>query len=295
MTLQNYTNSQLFNTFHEEAKWGRNWLVVKGVPIVEGVLKNYFVPATEFGAFAHDWNDVPLVLRHPSMNGGTAKTPNVDVPVIGRFYNALMDGTRLTGEFWLDKDALAESEDGQKILSAIKNNKKIEVSTGYHAQIDNIAGDYNLKHYVGIHRNLHPDHIAILPDVPGACSIADGCGLNRNDSVICNDCPCKEDATLIGVGAQYSYELPKRLPYDNKELEFIQTHPMRQNMKSMTNNDALIAVLNAAGIKQVAIINTFPKKKVKDVEDMMDETDPEDDNDNEEEVMNKKNCKKKRK
>jgi hypothetical protein len=199
MQIETYQNSQLFKTTREVKKWGRDWIVVNGVPIVEGVLKNVFVPMSEFGAFVKDWNDVPLVLRHPdpSKNDGAAKTPDVDVPVIGRFYNAKLDeaNKRLIGEFWLDKVVLDSLDDGKSILNAIKNNRQVEVSTGYHAMIELKSGKHGDKKYSGIHRNLHPDHIAILPDQTGACSVKDGCGINRNSAdaeTIINSCQCQK-------------------------------------------------------------------------------------------------------
>jgi hypothetical protein len=42
------------------------------------------------------------------------------------------------------------------------------------------VGTLNGMEYGRIARNLMPDHLAILPDKIGACSIADGAGLLRN-------------------------------------------------------------------------------------------------------------------
>ncbi len=193
----------MFGTHREETKGGKDWLVVNGVAVVEGVLKRYFVPMDEIGRFAHDWNGVPVVLRHPVENGGSAKTPDVDVPVLGTFYQAAMDTEhrRLTGEFWLDKAVLLASDEGKQIMDAVTHNRMMEVSTGYFAGIEQKAGNHKGKSYLGIHRNIHPDHIAILPDVPGACSVSDGCGLNRNDAITdaagsmfinCGECPAKK-------------------------------------------------------------------------------------------------------
>lgn len=184
-------------THEEVTKGDKTYLVVRGVPIVEGVLKNNFVPLDEFGAFAHDWNGVPLVLRHPTENGGSAKHPDVDVQVLGNFYKASVDqtGRRLVGEFWLDKLALASTDEGKELMQKILRNQQIEVSTGYHAHTINEQGSHKTKQYSGIHRNIHPDHIAILPDITGACSIADGCGMNRNDA---GECDCSLIANMTG-------------------------------------------------------------------------------------------------
>jgi len=104
----------------------------------------------------------------------------VNVPTLGRFYNAGLDGTRLVGEFWLDKGVLMSSEDGEALFTKIKNSHPIEVSTGYYAESVPKTGKWNDKDYALVDTNLRPDHIAVLPDDIGACSLEDGCGLNRN-------------------------------------------------------------------------------------------------------------------
>lgn len=190
----------VFTTHQEVQKNGKTWLVVNGVPIVEGVLNGHLVPMDEFGAFAHDWNDISLVMRHPQTNEGTAKVPNSDVPNVGRFYRANLDKERraLTGEFWFNKDDLLATPDGKEVYDRIIANGMIEVSTGYFAQTEMTIGKFHDTPYIGIHRNIHPDHIAVLPNERGACSVTDGCGINRNTSIVqncgqgCENCPAKQ-------------------------------------------------------------------------------------------------------
>jgi len=181
-----FASNQLFDTFRTVEQGGKEFLVVKGVPLVEGVLNGRFVSADEFGTFTNDWNDVPVVLRHPKKNGGSARVPATDVPVVGRFYNAKMDGQRLVGEYWLDKGMLENSEEGLHLLDLISGRHPIETSTGYWSESIPQTGKYNDRSYGLVDRNIHPDHIALLPDEIGACSLADGCGLNRNSA----GCPC---------------------------------------------------------------------------------------------------------
>lgn len=171
----------LFSTWRYETLGDKKYLVVKGVPLVEGVLNSRFVGADEFGAFVHDWNGCPVVLRHPKQNGGSARVPAADVPEIGRFYNAKLDGTRLVGEFWLDEGVLQMNDEGKALLTKIQKQQPIELSTGYYAESVPKAGKWNDKDFELVDQNLHPDHIALLPDEVGACSLADGCGLNRNE------------------------------------------------------------------------------------------------------------------
>jgi len=177
-----FAKNRLFDTFRTVEAGGKQWLVVNGVPLVEGVLNGRFVPAEEFGSFVNDWNDIPVVLPHPKANGGSARVPAPDVPVVGRFYNAKMDGKRLVGEYWLDKQVLENVEEGQQLMDLISKQKPIETSTGYWSESVPQAGQFNGRDYSYVDQKIHPDHIALLTQEAGACSLADGCGMNRNAS-----------------------------------------------------------------------------------------------------------------
>ena len=59
------------------------------------------------------------------------------------------------------------------------------------------TGDWNGKAYVGIARNYRPDHLAILPDMKGACSIADGAGLCRNHERGLTTIPAQVEEPLL--------------------------------------------------------------------------------------------------
>jgi hypothetical protein len=182
MNLHTFNSKSPFSTFHLENKDGREWIVSKGVPIVEGVLNGMLASMDEFGLFVKDWDGVPLVLRHPKQNNGSARVPNPDVPVIGRFFGAALDpqGKRMTGEYWFDKASLLSFDEGKRLHDDLLAGKMLETSTGYYANIDNTPGQYLGLSYTGIQHEIHPDHIAILPDEIGACSLRDGCGVNRN-------------------------------------------------------------------------------------------------------------------
>ena len=51
--------------------------------------------------------------------------------------------------------------------------------------------EYKGKRYHEVHRALEPDHIALLPDEVGACSVQDGCGAGRVNAGHKGDCGCK--------------------------------------------------------------------------------------------------------
>jgi len=199
------TNVGNFTTYREIYQNGRDWIVINGVAIVEGVLNDRYVPKEEFAAFPEDWNGMPIVLRHPDKNkfGGSARVPNPTSPVLGSFYNSRLDDDRLVGEFWVDKEELLSYPEGKMIYANIKAGRPTEVSTAYYSDMEKKPGEYKGKKYNFEDSNIHPDHIAILPDEVGACSIADGCGLSRNSAMKTNCAECK--CNKIAQNAQEVY------------------------------------------------------------------------------------------
>jgi len=58
----------------------------------------------------------------------------------------------------------------------------IEVSVGVFSDEEVEQGEWNGEQYMAIAKGLRPDHLAILPDMIGACSIEDGCGIRLNSN-----------------------------------------------------------------------------------------------------------------
>lgn len=183
-------NKSTFQNIRYQVLNGEKYIIAPGVPVRAQVLNDYLLPADEIGKFYSAWNGSPITLRHPVQNNGSANVPEPDVPIIGKFYAASFDGSRLTGEYWLnEKMLLAYSpETHKRIISGLP----VETSTGYWSDEEDAHGTFENLEYKTIHRNIRPDHIAILPDEFGACSIEQGCGVNRNAAYPCNDCPCKK-------------------------------------------------------------------------------------------------------
>jgi hypothetical protein len=96
----------------------------------------------------------------------------------------------MSGEYWIDLDEAMKWEEGETIVNNIKAGKILETSTGYYADDEPTAGEFNGRAYETIHRNILNDHIAILTSEVGACSIKDGCGVNRNVKTNACDCDC---------------------------------------------------------------------------------------------------------
>lgn len=161
---------------------GREHLVAPVVAIVEGVLNEALLLEEEFGRYPAAWNGIPVPVFHPMINGEyvSANIPQVlERNTIGRFFNASVSDGRLRGEIWIDLER-AQAMGLAEMAAAIERGDVImEVSTGYYADDEYVTGTFNGRPYKTIHRNIRPDHLALLPGEIGACSVEDGCGVPR--------------------------------------------------------------------------------------------------------------------
>lgn len=164
---------------------GRQHLVVPTVMLTVGVFHGSRGPvlyeAEELRKSAPRWNGKPVVVYHPDMFGdGSASNPQVfNRQKVGVLFNATFDGKRLKAEAWLDVQRL-EAVD-PRVLRSLRDHRIMEVSTGLFFNDAGLAGTFNGKPYDETARGIVPDHLAILPDQIGACSIEDGAGLLRNE------------------------------------------------------------------------------------------------------------------
>lgn len=163
---------------------GRKHLVAPVVALVAGVVNGYLVQPGELAQFVEAWNGRPIPVRHPKDLVGyiSANDPQtIERNVIGQFFGAhIAKGDRLAGEMWLDVEkANRLGGDALATLQRIAAGQPVEVSTAYFCDVEPATGTHDGKPYTGIQRNLRPDHLALLPDEVGACSLADGCGVPR--------------------------------------------------------------------------------------------------------------------
>jgi hypothetical protein len=182
----------------EEQLGGVDHLVVPVIALVEGVLwpSNADEPAlalaAEFGKYPASWDGRPVVwdpqAGHPEDDEGNKISANVvslwdNNVVVGQMFNTVLDGKKLKSEMWINKDKAPD-----ELLGRFEDPEEgaplIEVSTGLWADDEVKSGKLNGKEYDRIWRNVVPDHLAILPEgMIGACSVADGCGAPRANSV----------------------------------------------------------------------------------------------------------------
>lgn len=148
------------------------------VMIVDGVLNDALVTHEEYGKLPEAWNDRPVVVYHPQVNGEHVSAGSPDIiekSGIGRVYNVRVEKGQLVGEIWADPEQAARIG-RTELLNALESDVVVEVSTGYFSSREDTQGEYNGKPYVHIDRDIIPDHLALLPAEVGACSVADGCG-----------------------------------------------------------------------------------------------------------------------
>lgn len=165
---------------------GRQYLVAPVTLIVPGVLNGskgpLYYPADEIRKDPSIWNHMPLVVYHPSTNGinVSARDPDIlDRQGVGLLMRVNANG-KLRGEAWFDVEKTRKVDN--RVLERLEAGKPIEVSTGLFTDNEPAenGANYNGKSYAYVARNYRPDHLAILPDQIGACSIKDGCGILVN-------------------------------------------------------------------------------------------------------------------
>lgn len=172
---------------HDEME-GREYLVAPMIMIVEGVHDAnegpLLYPAKELKKNPAMWNHRPIVVYHPEKNGEPVSACD---PVIlsNRKVGVIMNtkfiktanGPGLKAEAWLEPDRMDVVD--ERIADAIEKNQMMELSTGLFTDNESESGEWNGEPYVGITHNYRPDHLALLPDLKGACSIEDGAGFLR--------------------------------------------------------------------------------------------------------------------
>lgn len=183
MPLQLLSTAKRTGATRVDRMGGREYLVVPMVMITEGVHEGnngpLYYPREELAKNPVVWNHKPIVVYHPD---GSACSPEViDSRGVGLIMNTRFKpgrGTtpgKLHAEAWLEAERVAEID--QRVLEAIEADTPMEVSTGLFTDNEGPAGSWSGKEYNAIARNHRPDHLAILPDMAGACSLADGAGL----------------------------------------------------------------------------------------------------------------------
>jgi hypothetical protein len=172
---------------------GREYIVAPLILIVPGVLSGsngpLLYPPEEVAADPLAWNNMPLVAYHPTKNGVpvSARDPEIlESRGIGYVFRTHVSNGRLKAEGWFDVELTRKVDtylpDNAKILPRLEAGLPIELSTGLFTYNEPApeGATWNGIAYSATARNYRPDHVAVLPDQVGACSLRDGCGVMVN-------------------------------------------------------------------------------------------------------------------
>ena len=164
---------------------GKSYLVAPLSLIVPGVLNGskgrLFYPEDEVQKSSTIWNSIPLVVYHPTDANGDplpANAPGVlEKSGIGFATKSTYNGKQ-TAEGWFDEERTKQVDN--RIYNNLVHGYPIELSTGLYTDNEPTPGNWKGQAYDKVARNYRADHIAILPDQIGACSLNDGCGVLIN-------------------------------------------------------------------------------------------------------------------
>lgn len=185
--LRTFVCNLLPNQCRFETLEDRQYTVVPMIILTEGVHAGsdgpLLYPKDELSKTPVVWNHKPIVVYHPEMNGrGISACDPVVINnrKVGVMMNTRYEKGKLKSEAWIDRRR-ADVVDN-RIGEAIDAGTMMELSTGVFVDVRDEAGDWSGESYAGIACNYRPDHLALLPDQIGACSIKDGAGFMRNAS-----------------------------------------------------------------------------------------------------------------
>ena len=189
-------------------KWnGKDHLVGPVIMAREIVMNGLLYPSSELKTSIPHWNGRPVVNGHPKDGDNyiSANDPAVlEKSGLGFVFNASIDkASRQKAELWLDIEKIATHKE---IKKKIDDGDMLEVSTGLWTTHEEQAGNFNGRDYNAIARNHKPDHLAILPNEIGACSVADGAGFPRaNELLDSNELSIDEKYRTIGKAVRKKY------------------------------------------------------------------------------------------
>lgn len=160
----------------------REYIVLPVVILMEGVHSGSNGPTLylleDMEKYCPAWNHKPIVVYHPKQGDTFVSADNPKIlneSKVGLLMSNQISGNGQKAEAWLEKSRLEKVD--KRILEAIEKGLIVEVSTGLFTDNEDLQGEWNGETYNSVARDYRPDHLALLPDLVGACSIEDGCGL----------------------------------------------------------------------------------------------------------------------
>lgn len=212
---------------------GKAYLVAPMIMLLEGVHQGsngpLYYPAEELAKTPSVWNHKPIVVYHPVLNGQGVSACDPQILTnrkVGLIMNTTFKDGKLKAEAWIDTERAAIVDN--RIIDSVTKNQMMELSTGVFTDNENIPGEWNGEKYDAIARNYRPDHLALLPDIKGACSIEDGAGFLRlnaeNKSILINlsemgedvvNFFAKDDSYLQAVAEKFSKMIVNEMSHED--------------------------------------------------------------------------------
>lgn len=267
--------------------------------VLNGSKGALFYPQEEIAKTYEAWNGRPIVVKHPQRTGQNVSANHPDIfakQEIGRVFESKLnkDGANEV-EAWFDVELTKRIDN--RIWNALVNGEKIELSTGLYTDNDEAPANsqHNNTPYTHIARNYRPDHLAILIDDIGACSIGDGCGVfnQRPTGLTCNSKDIDMKNLVIDwltancscyKGADSKAKLEKLTDNELKEV-------LLENAETAIENDADMQFMSWLSNADKDIRGAFVgmmKKKLKGAAGNSDAKKKVEDDEEEEEMMKKK-------
>ena len=156
---------------------------MRGIIIQEGILNQIFYD-WEVIKNQSIWGSAPVTVGHPMDKNNQPISfydpRNLPNQAVGQlFYSKSLPLTRqIEGYLYLEISNL-KSKGIQEILENTNFKNQISISTGLIGMKIPNQGDYNGETYDFLINNIQIDHLAILLNHNGACSLDDGCGVYR--------------------------------------------------------------------------------------------------------------------
>lgn len=167
---------------------GREFFVAPAVMMTEGVHTGSAGPVLYTNKFLRKdpeaWDHKPIVVYHPKRDGEFVSANDPDIlnnSGVGFLLRTRFDNQKKgwKTECWFDKEQTKKVD--PRVYSNLENGKVTEVSTGMMLRCTKKKGEWNGQKYkFEALRSRANDHLAVLPDQVGACSVKKGAGLLVN-------------------------------------------------------------------------------------------------------------------
>ena len=143
-------------------------LMVEGIH--QGSIGPVYWPGHVLANNASKWEGTPVVLDHPvDEDGDPISIEQSDAEIIGHvrrpYFDSSVKGIKAEIEINASHPKLKQLQDIQ------------EVSVGVFSDHTQTFGVHDGNHYSMSAITMEPDHLALLSELQGACSWADGCGI----------------------------------------------------------------------------------------------------------------------